>query len=398
MQSDQPRILIVAPNLLYGAPNPRSIRARRLADGLAGAGFDVEVVTFWSGQEPAQQRLGRARLLAITATNPLAGWAARPDGWGLRSRPRRILHRFKRAVRGDRDGLLPWRRAVLEALAERTAGEAPDVIYAIGVPTGALTAGEHLSDRLGKPLIVDLGDPWVAGGRAEKRERSRTMGAAAALVSTTAPLAAELGAAMRPGAETLVAPNGGELREREGSHDPPLFVHLGVINHPRVDPGPAYEVLGELHRAGRIEFRSHSSGWRAGFDDLPHPHLPMVPHAEALDLLAQSAAVVIFGNHNHTQIPSKTFETGCTETWALCVSELEDDPVVAELTRTGHAVRAANDRAAIRAAIEEILAREERGERPAPEPEFSWDARIEQIASLIERVGGDRKTGILAGE
>ena len=49
-------------------------------------------------------------------------------------------------------------------------------------------------------------------------------------------------------------------------------------------------------------------------------------------------------------------------------------------------VAAANDEASVRAAAEEILARESRGERPEPDPALSWEARIVEIRGLLGRV------------
>ncbi|HUT77099.1 MAG TPA: hypothetical protein VM285_05400, partial [Polyangia bacterium] len=125
--------------------------------------------------------------------------------------------------------------------------------------------------------------------------------------------------------------------------------------------------------------------------DLSHPHLPLLPHPAAIELLASAAGALVLGNRNRAQLPSKAYEIACTETWALCVSELSDDPAAAVLERTGHAVRpAANEAEAIAAAAEEILAREARGERPSPAAEYSWERRIDEIAALVEGLGGHR--------
>lgn len=284
------------------------------------------------------------------------------------------------------EGLGEWVEGAAAALAGVPAARRPDLVYAIGVPISALAAGEAIARRLAKPLVVDLGDPWQAGSEGERALRERVLGAAAGLVTTTPELAAQLEPLLAEGTPSLLAPAGGELRERRPRPDgePPLFVHLGTINAGRVDPGPAFAALAELHRAERIEFRSHSTAWHPDFEELPHPHLPLLPHDQALDLLAEASAALVLGNDNHEQLPSKAFEIACTETWALCVSELADDATVAVLTGTGHGVVAeANERAAISAAATEILGREERGERPSPEPRYSWERRLDEIAELL---------------
>lgn len=346
-----PRVLIVAPNLLYGEPNPRSIRARRLATGLAQRGFEVEVLTFWSGQAEPPRSIGTARVLAVHGGDPF-----------------------------EPGGLVAWGEAALRTLADQPPA---DVVYAIGVPVGSIVVGERIAMITGARLIADLGDPWTAEDEAGRRERTVALAGAAALVTTTEPLGEQLREHLPEGARILVAPNGGELRERTGAHTLPLVVHLGVINGTRVDPRPVYEVLAGLHAADAIEFRSHSSGWHPEFDHLPHPHLPMLSHAEALDLTASASAALVLGNDNVAQLPSKAFEIACTETWALCVAELADDPAAELLLRSGHGVVVANDRAAIGAGVIEILEREARGERPTPVAAYSWDARIDQIAGLL---------------
>ncbi len=373
-----PRILIVAPNLLYGDPNPRSIRARRLASGLAGRGFEVEVATWWSGIEPQPERpqwLGGARLRAIAATSPLAGWepgaaaADLPDTEG--------------------EALAPWGEALAAAIEELPGAQRPQLVHAIGVPVGAIVAGERIAGSLDVPLIADLGDPWPAPDEAARAERARALGGAAALVTTTEALAERLRPELAPGAEVALIPNGGEIRRRPDGppHEPPLFVHMGAINAGRVDPAPAFAALAALHREGRIEFRSHTTGFAPGLGDLPHPHLPLLAHAEALDLTAAASAALVLGNDDPAQLPSKAFEIACTQTWALCVRERADDPAVALLEGSGHAVTAAsNEPAAIRAAAEEILAREAREEFPEPDSAHTWAARIDALEELLERV------------
>ena len=208
-----PRILIVAPNLLYGDPNPRSIRARRLARGFAEGGAEVEVLTWWSGVEPAPATLERARLTALHSPFPFD----------------------EKASGGGADGFGPWIEAALGELDRRPVCEWPAIVYAIGVPVGAIIAGARIAERLGAELVADLGDPWEAPGETERAERDAALGTAAALVTTTPELEAELGSHLPAGAETLLAPNGGELRRRAAAPGtaPPLFVHLGAIN-----PGP----------------------------------------------------------------------------------------------------------------------------------------------------------------
>ena len=373
-----PRVLILTPTILHSrrAINPRAIRSERLIGGLAALGFEVDVAAWWAGEGAPWRPAGARRLWANGAGSPLGaieGARVRKPG----GRP------------ADGDPLGPWAGELERELAAEPAAELPDVILAIAYPLGAIGAGARLSRRFRIPLAVDLGDPWPAGSPEEQASRGQALAAAGALITTTPELADELGPLLAPSARTLLAPAGGELRHRSHGRRPtapPLFVHLGVINPGRVDPVPAFAELARRHAAGQIEFRSHTGGLHPALHELGHPHLEPLPHAEAIDLLAEASAALVLGNRNRAQLPSKAYEIACTETWALCVSELADDPTAALLAASGHGVSAENDPASIAAAIEAILAREGRGERPAPDPAQTWERRCEQIAELLQQL------------
>ncbi len=323
-----------------------------------------------------------ARAAAVARRGAAAGDRGREPVRGLGAgRGRRRICPLPRARR--------WRRGARRsaaAIEELPGAQRPQLVHAIGVPVGAIVAGERIATALDVPLIADLGDPWPAPDEAAQAERARALGGAAALVTTTPALAERLRPELARGTEIALIPNGGEIRRRPDGppHEPPLFVHMGAINAGRIDPAPAFAALAALHREGRIEFRSHTTGFAPGLGDLPHPHLPLLGHSEALELTAAASAALVLGNDDPAQLPSKAFEIACTETWALCVGEPDADPAAELLARSGHAVRAqANEPAAIRTAAEEILAREQRGERPEPDPGQSWAARIDALETLL---------------
>lgn len=360
------RVLIVSAGLLHEGRDPRTIRAHRLIDGLGRRGFEIDLLSLWLGTGPPPEVAGVRRVHAVAA--PI-DW----DNGGDREA-------------ANAEGLGEWVERARAAVSSLPAQERPDLVYAVGVPVSALAAGAAVADELTVPVVLDLGDPWSAESSAAREHRERVLGSATALITTTPELAAQLRPLPPAGAATLLAPAGGEIRQRVPRPEgvPPLFVHLGAINAGRVDPTPAFSALAALHGSGRIEFRSHSTGWHPDLDRLPHPHLPMLPHAAALDLLAEATAALVLGNDNHEQLPSKVFEIACTETWALCVSELEGDATVEVLRETGHAVTTeANEEAVITAAIERILDLEARGERPEPAPQYSWERRLDRIAELL---------------
>jgi hypothetical protein len=325
----------------------------------------VEVATWWSGEEAAPESIGGARVLALAAEAPFA-----VEGEAAGTAPA--------------EGLDPWIDAVRAELSGRGPKGQPGLVYAIGLPAGAIVAGQRIAAEFGAKLVADLGDPWPEGERREE-ERRQALGATNALVTTTETLAERLRGDLPEGAEVLVAPNGGELRRRPQppAEAPPLVVHLGAINAGRVDPRPAFEALVQLEREGRIRFRSHTTGFHPEIDELPDRRLPMLSHEEALGLTASATAALVLGNDDPSQLPSKAFEIACTETWALCVGG-DDDPARTLLTSTGHAVPvAANTQADVRAAVGEILVRDARGERPEPAEGMTWEARVGQVAALL---------------
>ncbi len=374
------RLLLVAPLILHAPSNPRGIRAARLIEGLGRRGWEIDVLSYWAGEgEPAVP--GARRLYALDGGNPFGTPFARSE-----SRAVRLAHRGARALRANPEGLGAWVRTATATLSAEPRSGRPDLVLALGLPASGLLAGAEIAAALELPLVSDLGDPWNARGPAEWWARRRALGRSAALITTTEPLAEAFEPLLGPATPIRLIPAGGVIQRRPNAAEPPLFVHMGAVTLARIDPRPAWEVLTRLHDAGRIEFRSHSVGWRDDFDELPHGHRPLLDHEAALGLTGRASAALVVGNTNHEQLPSKAFELACTETWALCVSELDHDPALALLSRSGHAVRAANQPAAIEHAVAEILARESRGERPTPAPEHSWEHRYDQVAELLERI------------
>lgn len=368
------RTLVVAPIIHHAKANPRAIRSERLIAGLSESDFEVSAATFWLGEGPAPMPAGCSHLHALAAGDPFAGWHRREAG---------------SSVEPDPDGLGDWGRAVAAEVVALGPGKRPQLVYAIGYPLGALVAGARIAAAVGAPLVVDLGDPWGCASEADRELRRATLGATSALVTTTAGLASTLGDELQAGTPHLLAPAGGELRQRpSGPAGPPTFVHLGAVHDGRAPAAGAFAALSELDREGTIDFRSHTAAWiTPGEPALTHDPLPLVPHDEALELTAGAACALVLGNRTPAQVPSKAYEIACTETWALCVIALDPDPTVEVLQEGGHAVVAADpSQEAVRAAAEEIRARERRGERPKPQPALTWERRLDDIAELIERV------------
>jgi len=372
--------MIVSASALHGSHDPRTIRAWRLLEELREREVEQQLLTLWAGENRPPSVAG-ARTFAVRAPDPFA----EPEG-----RTRRYAQRLRRRLDGDPSGLLSWARRAARELAALPADERPEVLYAIGYPVGALIAGSVVAAALEVPWIADLGDPWDPSGLLERRRRNRVLSSAAALVTTNAELARSLTPTLRSETPVLLSPAGGTIRRRAGAGGLPLVVHLGSINAGRVDPRPAFEVLSAAHARLEIEFRSHTNGWHPELDSLPHPHLEMLAADDALELSARAAAVLVLGNQSTIQIPSKAYEIACTESWALCVSELDEDPIVEVLSAGGHAVAATNDIASIGDALSSILEREQRGQKPAPVAEHDWARRVDAIEELIGSVLANR--------
>jgi hypothetical protein len=354
-------VLLVAPTLLHAGADPRTIRCRQLIGGLPRRGFEVDVLSWWGG-EGRPPSVGCRRLHAPASPSPYGAGAHGPEGLGA------------------------WIEDA-ERLGRSLAGtDRPALVLGVGLPLAALVAASRIACALGVPFVADLGDPWEAADGARAAERAAVLGTAAALITTTVELAGELKRDLGPGTPVLIAPAGGTVRHGGDRGRPPLFVQLGTLTTARVDPVPAYRALGALDAEGAIGFRSHGGAWLDGVESLPHPHLPPLPRDAALELLASADAALVLGNLNREQLPSKAFELACTDVWALCVSALDDDPTVATLWASGHAVEATNDEATIRSAALEIVARVARGERPEPDPAHSWERRLDEIAAFLREV------------
>jgi hypothetical protein len=354
-------VLLVAPTLLHAGADPRTIRCRQLIAGLPKRGFEVDVLSWWGGEGPPPSP-GCRRLHALPSPSPYGAGAHGPEGLGA------------------------WIEDA-ERLGRSLAGtERPALVLGVGLPLAALVAASRIGLALSVPFVADLGDPWEAAGGTRAAERAAVLGSAAALITTTAELARELKRDLGAGTPVLIAPAGGTVRHGGDRGRPPLFVQLGTLTTARVDPVPAYRALGALDAEGAIGFRSHGGAWLDGVESLPHPHLPPLPRDAALELLASADAALVLGNLNREQLPSKAFELACTDVWALCVSALDDDPTVATLWASGHAVEATNDEATIRSAALEIVARVARGERPEPDPAHSWERRLDEIAAFLREV------------
>lgn len=150
------------------------MRMAKLAKYLPELGWDVSVVCSAESAvdvlDPALRRELPGSVVVHTIRGPMGsviGPAKRLVGAGSeqRSGP---LRRAKRVLRAAvksvliPDRWLGWARRVSEMTVEELGD--PDVILSSGPPHSAHLAGRWLSERLGKPLVMDLRDDWAGGG------------------------------------------------------------------------------------------------------------------------------------------------------------------------------------------------------------------------------------------
>lgn len=380
-------IALVAPYLAPGSIGPRAARSRRLVEGLGAAGQRVGAIVVDDGL--AGDGLAGVEVLA-GAHGPLVGEMGEP-GMNTRRRFRAALAEHARRLVPLPDAHIRWALALARDRALAQKPEGVEAVYAVAAPFSSLVLGAVLGRRWEVPVIGDLGDPWPTRGAAEARLARWTMSRLDALVVTNERTADAYRDQLREGAPILVAPNGAdELKRMSGDDpappDPPLFLQLGTLSNLRVDPGPSFEALARLDREGKLRFRSHGEAWVRLTPEAARHHLGVIPEDEARTLMRAATALLVVGNRNAIQIPSKVYEIARSDIWALCVSELEREPGSELLRASGHGVVAANAEADIRAAALEVLEREARGERPEPESSHSWEEMLERIVELLPRV------------
>lgn len=375
-------ITLVAPYLVPNSIGPRAARSRKIAAGLQAAGHELHAVVIDDGLPPDPTIEGQ---VLAAAPGPLVGEMGEP-GMNARRRLRAAAADQARRAVPLPDAHIRWATALARDPALERPPSPDTIVYAVAAPFSSLVLGAILARRWGVPLIGDLGDPWPARGAAEARLARWTMSRLSSLVVTNQRTADAYRDQLHPGASIVVAPNGAdELERSEPEADvPPLFLQLGTLSNLRVDPASAYGALAELDREGLIRFRSHGEAWVRLAPEAASHHLGVIPEDEARTLMRAAAAVLVVGNRNAIQIPSKVYEIARSEAWGLCVSELDREPGAEILRESGHGVICGNDEGEIRAGALEILARERRGERPQPTSRFSWEETVVRVVALLD--------------
>ena len=316
-----------------------------------------------------------AGLGARGAPNPragLAGLARRAERWAMRLAlvPDRQVLWVPHAVRA---GLAALRRA------------RHDVVLATYGPGSNLLVGRRLAGLSGLPLVLDFRDLWAdlpqpvfATGLhralASRLER-RAVAAACRVVAVSEPMAAHLAERHRRRPEDFAAITNGfdpadlaRLRdERSGAGRPFRLCYTGSV-YGQYDLGPFLDALAELRREGALSpesFRAEFVGnfppeeaARRGLAGLVECR-PHVPHAGVFEIFARADALLVIeapGYWARFSYAAKVFDY-----------LLAGKPVLALVEPGGNSARLLEaaglgllahpaDRAAIRAALLELLA------------------------------------------
>jgi hypothetical protein len=293
--SSKPR-LVVASYLAQVPGSPRGERTQALVQGLRSS-WDVELVT---GPAPAP---GRPAPPAV-----------------------RRGRRVRRALGTARDALLldrhePWSRRALGAWSPTA-----DLGLLVGAPFSFVAVAARRLARAGVPWVLDLGDPWLAGGRPTpaalraRREEAFAWRHAAGGIVTTEEQAADVRRRF-PGVPVLVRPNGyppGVVADGAGAgaaRGPGRrlrLAHFGHLHRARVDVAPFLAGLRASGRWEAVELHLYGEDWGGVLDGV-RARVEVVAHAplpwpEAVQEAHRYSAALAIGNHGGIQLPSKVIQ------------------------------------------------------------------------------------------
>lgn len=382
-ETDDVDVLIVA----FAAPrqaSPRGARTRAIVRALTARGATVRVIA------PA------------ATASPDAPPATGTRGRAIEVPKRWLVERGKRAAASILvDKHEP--RARLETLRLPRAGGA----LLIGAPFAPIGLAARALTRTGTPYVVDVGDPWVLtarpedaprgiAGRRSRRLEAGLWGGAAAGIVTTLPQADALHRTVRADLPLLVRPNGyaDEFRGLAPS-DPPSspqrgvlrLAHFGMISSPRLDVSSVLRRLIASGRWDRVELHQYGPVWNTQLDGLPDP-IKVVRHAvlpwdQVVKLAPTFDAVVVVGNHNSAQMPSKAVEYMTLPTPRLAVVNGHADDALTHYLegRPGWLV-AAHDADDLAARLETFVRTRIDGELAPPLSE-GWTAVSAQLATFV---------------
>jgi hypothetical protein len=296
-----PPRLIIASYLGAVARSPRGERTQALVRGL-GTSWDVELL---AGPSPG----GGAGAAPVSGRGP-----------ARRRALRRRLGAIRDAVLVDRHE--PWARRWLAAWAPEA-----DLGLLVGPPFSFVAAAARRLAGAGVPYVLDLGDPWHAGGRLvpsalrARRDEQFAWSHAAGGIVTTEEQAQDVRRRF-PRVPILVRPNGypeelgagagTAMGAKRGPAGRLRLAHLGHVYGARVDIEPFLAGLAASGAWDAVELHVFGEDWSGALERLRR-HVDVVMHAPApwRDVIAvagEYSAALAIGNHGGVQLPSKVIQ------------------------------------------------------------------------------------------
>jgi glycosyltransferase involved in cell wall biosynthesis len=340
------------------------IRTWSIAKYLARLGWDVTVVTphpsVWRHVEDPQEteanieREGIQRILTsqrwrCLAPHRLNCWN-QGIGWFLGGVCRNVASSL-----GIYDQIgWSWIRAADQACSPLTARDV-DVILASGPPFATYRLAKRLSDRLGRPYVLDYRDPWT--GRpyvarpprpATVREEARVLASCAAITIVSPSWSLALERQFGVGAKLHLVTNGYDVEEltrvEPYAFDHFAIVYAGTFSPPKRVISPVMAALKLLNESAH----GRSPQWYFHYYGIDHNHVTeaakrfglmervvlhgMVPRTEALSALRGAGIAVVITSvfeeaslDDKGMVTGKVFEIMALGTPALLVTPSDSD-------------------------------------------------------------------------
>jgi hypothetical protein len=212
-----------------------------------------------------------------------------------------------------------WSRRTLPPLLQHVTGG-----LLIGFPFSPIGVAASVLRRRGIPYVVDIGDPWaltasrpavhgLALRRSCRMERAVWAAAVGAIVTTDEQATAIQ--ALFPKLAIMVRPNGVEpalwppgALSRRAQSDVLRLVHFGSLYDARIDVMPVLHRLVQTGPWNQVELRQFGEDWSGRLQTTAQVRVvchPAVPWDRAISEAASSDAVIVIGNRDPGQLPSK---------------------------------------------------------------------------------------------
>ncbi len=286
-----------------------------------------------------------------------------------------------------------------------------DAALLIGFPFSTLAWSARRLVAREIPYVADVGDPWIltaraprargiAAARSRRDERNLWRSAAGAIV-TTAGQAADL-AAMFPELAILVRPNGyatltgtpAASTSTTRTDGVLRLAHFGTLSWVRISVMPFLLALARSGLWRGIEFHQFGSDWDGMLADPPEwvsvQFEPSRPWHEVAEQSRRFDAVVVVGNRDPRQLPSKVIDYLVLPAPRIAVTgDARRDSIATYLAdKDGWLVVAADDPSAGRAVAGHLNAcRRTKLDPPASE---SWPQVAATVVRFFASVTGGR--------